>query len=541
MFNQKRSNCFADLILINGKILTIDSKDTVAEAVGINKNIISFVGKTNDSTKLINDNTKVIDLKGKLVIPGLIDSHTHPIITATGLLSIDCRDPKIKGIKKLQNIISEKSIELGKGKWIRGDNYNDSKLLEKRQITRWELDSAAPENPVYLNSDTGHQCVVNSLALNLAGITKETLDPSGGKIDRDKYGEATGLLYESAKSIVTKHLPQYTIDDIKPVLNKVLLQFTEWGITSTHDASGSALGIHCYQQLLKDGQCNVRIGIMLRLGSPEASLKVLESFGMESGFGDDWLRFISLKIMGDGSGAGGTACVYYPQKRGPCGCGLWATEPDDLNNYVLRAHKSRIRISVHAIGDKGIDAVLNAIENAQKIYPITDMRHRIEHNSLCTPKQLERIKSLGVTPSSSIGYMYQLGDQYLENFSIERSRWLHPHKTMINMGIIAGGNSDAPVAYYSPFIQMYSAVTRKTNSGTIIGPEEAISIKDALKIYTWNGAYLSKEETLKGSIEVGKLADLIILDRDITDLPPEELLNVKVLTTIVNGKIVFSH
>jgi predicted amidohydrolase YtcJ len=498
------------------------------------------VGNDLEADQYICSETKIIDLKGKLVLPGLIDSHTHPLMAATSLLSIDCRDPQIICIKDLQTIIAEKAKELGTGKWIRGDNYNDSKLFEKRQITRWELDKAAPDNPIYLNSDTGHQAVVNSLALKIANITRETSSPAGGEIDKDQTGEPTGLLYETAKGLVGKHLPPYSIEEIKPALKRVLQQFTKWGVTSTQDASGTALGIHCYQQLLKEGFKQVRVGIMLRLSSPDASLKALESFGMESGWGDEWLRFISLKIMGDGSGAGGTACVYEPQNRGPRGLGLWATEPNELNNYVLRAQKSRIRVSIHAIGDKGIDTALDAIENAQKAYPLPDMRHRTEHNSLCTMKQLIRIRSLSVTPSSSVGYMYQLGDQYAENFGYERSRWLHPHKTMIDMGIIAGGNSDAPVAYYSPYIQMYSAVTRKTSSGLVVGLEEAISIEDAIRLYTINGAYLSKEESIKGSIENGKLADLIVLDRDITILPFEELLNAKTLMTIVDGKIIFS-
>ncbi|MBW2179962.1 MAG: amidohydrolase family protein, partial [Deltaproteobacteria bacterium] len=191
------------------------------------------------------------------------------------------------------------------------------------------------------------------------------------------------------------------------------------------------------------------------------------------------------------------------------------------------------------IGDKGIDIALDCIEKAQKLKPMPDMRHRLEHNSCSTPKQLERIKALGVTPSSSIGYMYGLGDQYMENFGPERSRWLHPHKTMKEMGIIAGGNNDCPITFYSPFVQMYAAVTRKSSSGQVIGPEEAISIMDAIRIYTYNGAYLSKDEAKLGSIEPGKLADLIIIDRDIAALPPEELLETRVLTTIVDGKTVY--
>jgi hypothetical protein len=184
---------------------------------------------------------------------------------------------------------------------------------------------------------------------------------------------------------------------------------------------------------------------------------------------------------------------------------------------------------------------LDCIEKAQNLYPVEDMRHRIEHNSLCTPKQLKRIKELGITPSSSIGYMYGLGDQYAENFGPERSRWLHPHKTMIEMGIIAGGNSDCPVTYYSPFVQIYEAVTRKTGSGEVVSPEECISVMDAIRIYTWNGAYLGKDEDKLGSIEPGKLADIIVLDRDILTTPEEEIKDVQVLTTIVEGKIVYER
>jgi hypothetical protein len=182
---------------------------------------------------------------------------------------------------------------------------------------------------------------------------------------------------------------------------------------------------------------------------------------------------------------------------------------------------------------------LDAIEKAQRAKPVQDIRHRIEHNSLCTPKQLKRIKQLGVTPSSSIGYMYGLGDQYAENFGPKRSRWLHPHKTMIEMGIVAGGNSDCPVTFYSPFVQIYEAVTRRTSSGRVVGPEEAIGVIDAIRVYTWNGAYLGRDEDLLGSVEAGKLADLIVLDRDILSCPVEEIKDIQVLATIVGGQVVY--
>jgi len=270
-------------------------------------------------------------------------------------------------------------------------------------------------------------------------------------------------------------------------------------------------------------------------------LQSMIDLGVESGYGDDWLRVMSLKIMGDGSGSGGSAAVYTPQHRGMKDLGLMTTSPEEIERLTVGAHLAGIRVSIHSIGDRGIDIALDAIEKAQTIKPVPDMRHRIEHNSVCTPKQLERIKALGVTPSSSIGYMYGIGDDYVENFGPERVRWLHPHKTMQEMAIVAGGNNDYPVTSYSPMVQIYEAVVRKTRTGQPVSPEEAIGVMDAIRLYTWNGAYLGKEEDFKGSIEPGKLADLVVLDRDILATPPEEIKDIKVLTTIVDGKIVYQR
>jgi len=533
----------ADLVLINGKVVAVDAENSVREAVAVKGGRIVAVGSTAEVKGLIGKSTEVLDLAGKTVLPGIIDSHTHPGHGATRLLEIDCRAPHIKGIKDLQAVVSERAKRIGPGKWVRGANYNDSKLAERRQITRWELDDAAPENPVILVSDTGHQCVVNSLALKLAGVTRGTADPPGGKIDRRVDGEATGLFYETASHLVTDKIPPYSLEETKEGLRRLFDQYCEWGITSTHDASGQALGIRAYQRLLEEGYRKVRVSLMVSLhtGRPGAddALESMTALGVESGFGDEWLRVMSLKIMGDGSGAGGTAAVYEPQHRGPKGLGLMTTSKEEMEKIVMKAHEAGIRCSIHSIGDRGIDIALDCIEKAQKAKPVQGMRHRLEHNSCCTPKQLRRIKKLGVSPSSSIGYMYGIGDQYAENFGPGRARWLHPHKTMKKMGIIAGGNNDCPVTFYSPFVQIYAAVTRKSSSGQVIGPEEAIGVMDAIRLYTWNGAYLAKEEHLKGSIEPGKLADMIVIDRDILSIPKEEIKDVKVLTTIVDGRITY--
>ncbi len=532
----------ADMVLLNGRVVTVDANDSIAGAVAIKSGRIVGVGSSAGVKRFAGKDTEVFDLAGKMVLPGIIDSHTHPSHAATRFLEIDCRAPEIKGVKDIQAAVAKRAKEVGAGMWLRVGNYNDSKLAERRHITRWELDAAAPGTPVFIDSDTGHQSVVNSKALEIAGITRETPDPAGGQIDRDTKGEATGLLYETASELCRGKVPAYTVAQVKEGLRRLWDQFSEWGITSTHDASGDLIGIRAYQQLLAEGVRKVRVNLMVRMeeGS-EVTLEHMRMLGIESGFGNDWLKVMSLKIMGDGSGAGGTAGVYTPQHRGPKGLGLMITDPEHLEMLVMKAHEAGIRVSIHSIGDRGIDVALDCIEKAQKVMALKGMRHRLEHNSCCTMKQLQRIKELGVTPSSSIGYMYGIGDQYAENFGPERSRWLHPHKTMKAMGIIAGGNNDCPVTFYSPFVQIYAAVTRKTGSGQVIGPDEAVSVMDAIRLYTWNGAYLAKEEHTKGSIEPGKIADMIIPDRDILSIPAEEIKDVEVLTTIVDGKVVFKR
>ncbi len=531
----------ADTVLLNGKIITVDPHDSIVDAVAVLGDRIVAVGSNDDVKRYAGPETEVIDLKGKTAMPGIIDSHTHPTGIAEGYLEINCRAPPVRNIKDIQDLVEAKVKELGPGVWIQGSAYNDSKLEEKRQMTRWELDVVAPENPVMLTSDTGHQCIVNSLALEIASISKNSQDPPGGEYDRDDNGEPTGLIYEMAQGEIRKHIPPYTVAEIRESYKKVVDQFSKWGITSTHNASARKTGIRAYKQLLDMGVRQVRMRLMVSVNSDEPGgvVDALELTGIESGFGDDWLQVMSTKIMGDGSGAGGTAGVYMPQHRGPMGLGIMMTDEAEIERLVLQSHDAGLRVSIHSIGDRGVDVALDAIEKAQKRNPVPDMRHRLEHNSLCTPKQLERIKEMGVIPSSSIGYMYGLGDQYAENFGEERCRWLHPHRTMKEMGIIAGGNSDCPVTYYSPFVQMYAAVTRKSSSGQVVGPEEAIEIMDAIRLYTWNGAYMSKEEDKLGSIELGKLADIIVLNSDILTIDPEDLLNVQVLTTMVNGKIVY--
>ncbi|MEE9516578.1 MAG: amidohydrolase family protein, partial [Candidatus Adiutricales bacterium] len=350
---------FANRILINGKIITVDPNDSIVEAAAIKDGRFLAVGLSDEIRELAGKNTAIMDLEGKTCLPGIIDSHTHPGMAASIITEINCRQPSVKSIKDILKIVRERADELGPGKWVRGSNFNDSKLEENRHITRWELDEAAPQNPVFIVSDTGHQALANSRAFELAGVTMDTPDPPGGEIERGEDREATGLLYETAARLVGKVIPPYTVEELKTGFRTVMDQFSEWGITSTHDASAYASSIRAYRQLWLEGLRQVRINLMVSAfpQQPEDAdtLQALTNLGIESGFGDDWLKFMTLKIMGDGSGAGGTAGVYEPQNRGPRGLGLMMTDPEIIEGLVLKAHESGIRCSIHSIGDRGID------------------------------------------------------------------------------------------------------------------------------------------------------------------------------------------
>lgn len=527
--------------------MTIDKENTITEAVAVKGERILRVGTNDEVKKLISEETKVIDLNGKTLLPGFIDTHCHPALGGTEIFEVNCRSPPVNSIKEILEKFQSKVEKIPKNEWIRARNYNENKLIEKRHITRWELDQVAPENPIFISKETGHLYIVNSKALDLVGITKNTPDPQGGKIDRDpKTGEATGLLYETAAKKVMNLIPPYDVEEIKKGLGYVFKQFLKWGLTTIHQATAIPISIKACQELLAAGEMPIRMNLMVGTlpgiipgyDVEEDLLNLLVKLGIQSGFGGDKLKIMSVKLIVDGSGSGGSAAVYQPQYRGTKGLGILVTKPEELFEQVNIAHKAGLRVSIHAIGDRGIDVALDAIEAALKETPLMDTRHRIEHCSVCTPKQQRRIKSLGVIPSSSIGYMWGIGDDYIENFGSERIRWLHPHRSFLDNEIITSGNSDWPVSTANPMKQIYAAVTRKTKTGQIFDEEECITVIEAIRIYTWNGAYAGCEEAIKGSIEEGKLADLVVLSNDILTVPKEKIKDIKVDMTIVGGEIV---
>lgn len=531
-----------DFALINGNLVTLDRKDSTAEAAAVKDGKFIRVGSTKEIREFIGQDTQVIDVEGKTVTPGFAESHCHPSMAGLNL----CFEVDVKQAASIDDMITllqQKAEQLPKGNWVKGFGYNDQRLKEKRHPTRWDLDKATANHPIFLSRTDGHLAVANSAALSLAEISKDTADPDGGRLDRDpQSGEPTGVLREQAQTIVKALIPSYTIADFKEGISTACHQLARWGITSFHDAAVGREAMTAYQELLAENKLPLRVGMMIP-GIPllefRGYLDELKTLGIQAGFGNERLRIYGTKFMCDGSMSGWTAALYEPYTNEPGELGITVVPKDELTAGIVEAHKAGLRPVTHAIGDRAIDIVLDAIELALKERPDPDHRMSIEHCSLPTSQAIDRIKRLGVLPSSSVGFIYELGPAHLLGLGSERIKGYFPHKTYLEKGIISVGNSDWSVTSGNIAQQIYGVVTRKCYSGEVVGAEQAIPVKEALRLYTVNGAYASFEENIKGSIEPGKLADMVVLDRDILSIPAEEIKDIQVEMTIVGGKIIY--
>ena len=532
-----------DFAIINGNVHTFNSKDDSVEAVAVAGGKIVCVGTTKSVRDLLNKDSKIIDVQGKTVLPGFVESHCHPSMAGLRLcFEVDVRNAH--SIDEIVDLLRQKAQTLPNGKWIKGFGYNDQRLEEHRHPTRWDLDKATTAHPVFLGRTDGHLAVTNSLGLNMAKITKNTTDPAGGRLDRDlKSGEPTGVLRETAQGHVKALIPPYSVEEIKDGLVVACRQLAAWGITSFHDAGVEHDSLIAYQELLAEKRLPLRVAMMIP-GNPMLELpgylEELMALGIRAGFGNDRLRFYGTKFMCDGSMSGWTAALYEPYSNEPDEYGITVSSEEELTNGIVEAHKAGLRPVTHAIGDRAIDIVLDAIEKALRKRPDPNHRMSIEHCSLPTFEAIDRMKCLGVLPSSSVGFIYELGPAHLVGIGPQRLKRYFPHRTYLEKGILSVGNSDWFVTSGNIAQQIYGVVTRKAYTGEVIGSEQAISVKDALRLYTTNGAYASFEETSKGSIEPGKLADMVVLDRDIFAIPEDEIKEIKVETTIVGGEIVYN-
>lgn len=533
-----------ELALINGNIVTLEKEQPQAEAVLIRNGYIDEVGSTQEILTLKSKAAEIIDLRGRTVLPGLVKSHAHTTMVGLGLLEVDCRT-EVKSIADILERIKQKIKTTEPGNWILGGGYDDTKLQEKRHLTRWDLDSVAKEYPVFLKRTCLHMGVANSKALELAGITKDTADPPGGHIVRDPAtGEPTGLLQEKAQDLLP--IAPYTVEKVSRGLQLAMEQFARWGVTTVHDMLVDKTSFQAHQSLMVANELPIRarmwINALPALGV-EGLLPQTLALGLQSGYGNDMLKFMGMKFVLDGSLGGQTAAVEEDYVGSPGSKGILYVKDEDLNKAIAESLKNNLRVAIHGIGERAIEQALRAVELAAQVVPlekIRAMRNRIEHCSLPTKEQLQRIKKLGLVVGSSVGFIYHLGDSQKKALGEERVKRLYPHRTYIDMGIPAPGNCDCPVCEGNPLYSIYSTVARKTESGQVLGAAEAISVEEALAAYTVLGAYSACEDNMYGTIKVGKLADLVVFNENPLKVPTEEIKDLVTEMTFVGGRQVYS-
>jgi predicted amidohydrolase YtcJ len=538
--------CMADLALINGKVITVDEKFSYAEAVSVKDGKIQAVGTTAEIKQLTGPDTEVVDLKGKTVMPGLNDSHLHLVGSGSALQIINCRTPPMMSIEDMAKVVAEKVKDAKPGEWIQGRGWDQAKLAEKRNPSKWDLDEVSPDNPVILTRTCGHLLVANSVALKIGGITKDTPQPVGGVIVKDENGEPTGMLEEgSAMNMVRNQIPKEGIEDYMEQIKTACEAFNAVGITSVIDAGNTSNHIVAYQLLKEKGELTVRTNTMLAAiqnSEPIAdSVKRINEFPMLTGYGDELLKFQGLKILIDGGIGGRTALLRECYEDDPEDFGVLTVPVDELQQLVDAANLRGMLCGIHCAGGKAIDIVIDAFKKTNELKPIKGRRFYLIHAYQPTEQNFKDCRDLEIMVASQPSFLYYLGDSYYGNVGPERSKWLKPHRAWIDEGIMCAAGTDSPVTPFPPFVSLWTSIARRTEvNNTQMGTEQKVTREEAIRMYTEKGAVLTFEENIKGTLELGMLADMVVIDRDITTCPEDDIKDTKVLTTYLGGKVVYS-
>jgi len=553
------SSLKADSVLLNGKIITVDGADSVAQAVAIKAGKIISVGPTANIKKMAGPQTQVIDLKGLTATPGLIDSHLH-FDGSTLLYALDLNYPRVKRIPDMVAVVKEKVAALKPGDWVIGSGWDEGKIEGHRYVYARDIDPATPENPGWFAPGMGHYGLANSYALKLANITSETPDPPGGKIDRFPDGTPTGILKETAMGLVTRLLPPLTKEQTKDALIKMVEEFHKNGMTAAKDGGIDLGKWNLYQELLAEDKLQVRMfGLWFGGQTLDSVQRVAARVGAFSkpylSTGDDRLISGGIKLWFDGSGGGRTAWVYKEWNLNfrdvdTGNTGFPAIEPEAFRQMVKLCHDLGLHVAVHAIGDRAIDWTLDTFDQVLKENPIVGLRHSIIHCNIPTDRAIELMAEMqrkydaGI-PELQAPFMWDIGDTYAGNFGPERCLRFMPLKTYLDKKIIWGGGSDWDVTPFEAKYGIWASLTRRPMIGTYgaspYGTEQSVDVRSALRSYTiWNARQLFLEDKV-GSIEAGKYADIAVWDKDLYTIPVDEIKDMECQLTLVEGKIVYTR
>jgi predicted amidohydrolase YtcJ len=540
----QKNNDPADVVFKNGNIYTANERQPTAEALAVRKDRIIFVGSNRDAQKYVGKTTRVVDLNGKTLLPGMTDAHHH--LFGVGFREITLN---LEGINSLEDFLAKVKARVDQtqpGAWVTGRGWIETFWHPPVFPTRWDLDKVAPNNPVFLDRADGHGAVANSAALKIARVDKNTPSPFGGEISQDKQtGEPNGMLLDAAQDLVQRHLPGPTAEETERALILGVNRNIKLGWTQIQDAGGSYAEVDLFKRLYSEGKIKLRI--YKALSAPGREAQQLFRDGPIIGEQGNRLTVRTVKLYADGSLGSRSAALLEPYSDKPDTSGFLTIKEEVLLPFLEEALRKGVQVETHAIGDRGNRFILDAYEKAFKAVPpaerkIREPRWRIEHSQIVNPADIPRFAKLGVIPSMQPSHA--IGDLHFapSRLGIERLAGAYAWQSFIKSGSIVPGGSDAPVERGEPMIEFYAAVARKDMkgfSGEGWHSEEAVTREQALKMFTVWPAYAAFEEKLRGSIEIGKLADFTVLSADIMKIPEMEILKTRCVMTVIGGEIVY--
>ena len=527
----------ADQVVTNGNIYTIDDTAPRSQAFAVKNGRFFAVGSNSDINNLIGPETQVIDATGMTVVPGFIDAHNHPFYSGTKHLKQVNLD--IRTIEGIKSALAERAQNTPPGQWGEGFLYDDTKLEDGRPITRADIDAAVPDHPVSVTHRGGHTGVYNSRAFALAGITNDTPDPEGGKFYKEN-GELTGRVAEKAKDPLESLIPSGTTREERAESIRLIGGLmAKAGLTSIHETGGGTENLVAYQDAQESGELHFRIYLFSSGGTSGIAgpqlFDGLKQAGIRSGFGDEWVKIGGVKYGADGSASERTMAMSTPYVGRPRDYGILTMSQDEIYAAVEDAVRHGFQIGIHANGDLAIEMCLNAFERSQANMPQADPRFRLEHCSLVNDDLLRRIKDVGAIPTPFYTYVHYHGNKWGE-YGADKMEWMFAHRRFLDYDIPVAGASDYPPGPFEVMMGIQSMVTRTDMQGREWGASQKISVQEALRICTINGAHAAFEEGSKGSITAGKLADYVILSDDPHTTDPFSIKEIQVIRTVVGGR-----
>jgi predicted amidohydrolase YtcJ len=530
----------ADLILTNAVIHTVDTNRPYAEAVAIRGDRIVFVGSDRGALTYKGRSTRVIDLEGRTVLPGFIDAHAHLAGLGTQLRVIDLVGTR--SLSEIVAIVSEWAATAAAGEWIQGRGWDQNDWADTRMPHHQELSAAVPDHPVILRRVDGHAVFVNAKAMEIAGITRDTPDPEGGRIVRDpESGEATGVFVDGAIGLVARHVPEPSLDEQREAILMAIEESLRWGVTSIQDAGVGPGLIDLYEEMAKEGQYRLRNYVMIR--SDDATLDRYFERGPQEGLYDNHITIRAIKVVADGALGSRGAALLEPYSDEPGQRGLVTERPERIEEVAVLALQNGFQLNVHAIGDRGNRITLDAFEAALEQVPVADHRFRVEHAQILHWQDIPRFAELDVIPSMQP--THQMSDMYwaIDRLGWTRARGAYAWRSLLDTGVTIPAGTDFPVEAVNPFRTFLAAITRQDENGWPSGgwfPQEKMTREEALKSMTIWAAYAAFEEDIKGSLTEGKLADIVVLSQDIMAIDPERIMDTRVEMTILGGEIVYA-